>query len=70
MFKFIHKVAVKNYKKELDNLIEVYSKLDKEQLADFLIMSVWTRAGMQNEGVFKYPDGQKTICLIYPPILL
>jgi len=59
MFKFIHKIAVKNYKKEIDNLIEAYSKLEKEQLADFLIMSVWTRAGMQNEGVFKYPDGQK-----------
>lgn len=61
MFKFLHKIAVKNYKKELDGLTEACSKLNKEQLADFLIMSVWTRAGMQNEGIFKYPDGQKNV---------
>lgn len=54
-------MAVKSYKKELNNLIEFFSKFDKEQLADFLIMSVWTRAGMQNEGFFKYPDGTKNI---------
>lgn len=43
----------------MEDLINAYSKLDKEQLADYLIMSVWTRAGMQNEGFFKYPDGTK-----------
>ncbi|PKK82986.1 MAG: hypothetical protein CVT49_11010 [candidate division Zixibacteria bacterium HGW-Zixibacteria-1] len=59
MFNFIHKAAVKGYKRELEDLINIYSKLDKEQLADYLIMSVWTRAGMQNEGLFKYPDGTK-----------
>ena len=59
MFNFIHKAAVKSYKSEIENLINAYSKLDKEQLADYLIMSVWTRAGMQNEGLFKYPDGTK-----------
>src|SRR3990167_7834293 len=51
MFNFIHKAAVKSYKSEIENLINAYSKLDKEQLADYLIMSVWTRAGMHTEAV-------------------
>lgn len=59
MIGFIHKRAVKSYKQEIENFTAELSKLPPEQLADIFIMSVWTRAGMQNEGVFKYPDGQK-----------
>ena len=55
---FIHKKAIRNYKEQLNMLIEGYSKIDKEELADYFIMSVWTRAGMQIEGHFRYPDGQ------------
>ena len=57
----IHKVAVKGYKKEASHLINIYSKIDKEELADYLVMSVWTRAGMQIEGHFEFPDGQKDL---------
>jgi hypothetical protein len=58
---YIHKVAVKNYKNEVNHLINIYSKIDQEELADYLVMSVWTRAGMQIEGHFKFPNGQKDL---------
>lgn len=61
MFNFIHKHAVKVYKDELNKLIDLYSSLDKNQLADYFIYSVWTRAGFQNEGHFKFPNGEKNI---------
>jgi len=55
---FLHAQAIKGYKRELNSLVEAYSKINKEELADYFTMSVWTRAGMQIEGHFKYPDGQ------------
>lgn len=61
MFNFIHKRAVASYIDELKKLIEVYSILEKEQLADYFIYSVWTRAGFQNEGHFKLPDGTQNL---------
>lgn len=58
MFKFIHKIAVKNYKREVEELVNAFSSFNKEQLADLFIYSVWTRAGLQNQGHFKLPNGE------------
>lgn len=58
MFNFVHKRAVGFYKSELKQLIEFYASLDKDLLADYFIFSVWTRAGLQNEGRFRLPGGE------------
>jgi hypothetical protein len=57
MFKFIHKLAIKGYKNDIETFINQISSLENEQLADYFICSVWTRAGLQNEGWFVFPDG-------------
>jgi hypothetical protein len=57
LFNFIHKNATKFNNKQLTNLIEIYSKIDKEELADYFIFSVWTRAGLQIEGNIVLSDG-------------
>ena len=46
----IRKLAVKSYKKEIIKLTEVLSKSDEENVAIFLIFSVWLRAILQIEG--------------------
>ena len=61
MFNFIHKHAVASYIDELKKLIDSYSVLEKDQLADYFVYSVWTRAGFQNEGHFKLPDGKQNL---------
>lgn len=61
MTNFIRKKAIKNYKKEARRLIDILSEFEKERLADYFIMSVWTRAGMQIEGHIKGPSGEKYI---------
>jgi ribosomal protein L40E len=58
---FIHKIAIKNYRRGIKHLIDIYSKIDKEELADYLVMSVWTRSRAQIEGYFRFPDGQKNL---------
>ena len=61
IFNFVHRHAVSNYQTELRNLLDSYSRLDKRQIADYFIFSVWTRAGLQNEGYFKLPDGKSSV---------
>lgn len=61
IFNFINKHAVTTYQDELSNLIDLYSSLNKEKLADYFVYSVWTRAGFQNEGHFKLPNGKHNL---------
>jgi len=61
IFNFIHKHAVESYKSELKQLIVLYASLEKGVLADYFIYSVWTRAGLQNEGHFKLPGGEHNL---------
>ncbi|MEX0998649.1 MAG: hypothetical protein WD000_01620 [Thermodesulfobacteriota bacterium] len=61
MFNFIHKRAVENYKSELRRLIDTYASIEKDELADYFVFSVWTRAGLQNEGHIQLPDGTQNL---------
>lgn len=61
IFSFIHKHAVASYQEDIKALIELYRPLEKRQLADYFVYSTWTRAGLQNEGHFKLPDGQPSL---------
>lgn len=73
IFSFIHKHAVASYQEEIKALIELYRPLEKRQLADYFVYSTWTRAGLQNEGHFKLPDGQPSFSsdvsyFMFPPL--
>lgn len=61
IFSFIHKHAVASYQEDIKALIALYQPLEKRQLADYFVYSTWTRAGLQNEGHFKLPDGQLSL---------
>lgn len=61
MFKFIHKRAIKIYKGEIESFIDNLSRLNQEELSELFIYSVWTRAGLQNEGFFVFPDGSTNL---------
>ncbi len=61
IFSFIHRHAVASYQDDIRALVELYRPLEKRQLADYFVYSTWTRAGLQNEGHFKLPDGQPSL---------
>jgi len=48
---FIRKLAVKNYAKELTNLINTLSQASDEQVSQLLVYGVWLRSIMLVEGV-------------------
>lgn len=58
IFRFINKLAVRSYRRELHEFIDTLSGINTEALARFLIVSVWTRAGLQTEGRFCFPAGK------------
>jgi len=67
------KDAGKSYLRELIEFTNICKSFEKEELAAFFVSSVWTRAGMQCEGIFTYLNGEKNICSKlsdYPIMLL
>lgn len=48
---FIRRLAVRNYTKELTNLINVLTQANDEQISQLLVYSVWLRAIMEVEGI-------------------
>lgn len=56
--KNIHQPAVKIYKKDFQNFVDMCSGLNQEQLAMYFICGTWLWAGIQNEGRLRLPDGK------------
>lgn len=54
---FIRNTATNSWRRELDDFVATYKGLPRHKQADYFIFSVRTRAGMQVEGHFTYPDG-------------
>ena len=70
---FIRKLAVREYSKELKQMIDDLSKLSTEQIATILIIAVWLRAMLNIEGnlpVIENEDGELNPELAAYPVLL
>ena len=50
LMNIIRKLAVRSYRKELVELIDMLSKTSEDKVATFLVHSVWLRSILQNEG--------------------
>ncbi len=57
MFHFVRKTSLKSYQVEFKNYADYIVGMSDEDVAEWFVISVWTRAGMQSEGHFTFSDG-------------